>query len=151
MNKKLGTLSLILAALALCVSLVTLGLTLRKNEAPAQNADPTGKGEVQYVLYLGTNDKDSNAPKFSPEEAKAQVDAVLTDYFQGFTIQEATGGWVGDNGAVYHEYTLVIYLSDTDLDQVHRAADALIRTFNQSSVLIQSNLTQTEFYSTKNQ
>ena len=143
MNKKLGTLSLVLAALALCVSLVTLGLTLRQE-------NPSGEGEVQYVLYLGTNDKDSNAPKFSPEEAKAQVDAVLTDYFQGFTVQEATGGWVGDNGTVYHEYTIVIYLSDTDLAQVHKAADALIRTFNQSSVLIQSNLTQTEFYSTEN-
>ena len=145
MNKKLGAIALILAVLSLCASLVSLGLTLRNNGKAA-----SGEGDVQYVLYLGTNDKDTNEPKFSPDEAKAQVDAVLTNYFGGFTIQEANGGWVGDDGTVYHEYTIVIYLSDTELEQVHRAADALIRVFNQSSVLIQSNVTQTEFYSTEN-
>ena len=41
----------------------------------------------------------------------------------------------------------MIYLSDTTLDKVHAAADELIRTFQQSSVLIQSNRTVTEFYS----
>jgi hypothetical protein len=44
---------------------------------------------------------------------------------------------------------LVIYLSDTTEDQVHAAADELIRVFNQSSILIQANPTKTEFYSAK--
>ena len=48
------------------------------------------------------------------------------------------------------EYTLVIYLSDTDLTQVHKAADEMIRLFHQSSVLIQANQTVTEFYSGSN-
>ena len=41
----------------------------------------------------------------------------------------------------------MIYLSDTTREQVHAAADELIRVFDQSSVLIQANETQTEFYS----
>ena len=49
------------------------------------------------------------------------------------------------------EYTLVIYLSDTTLDQVHAAADEMTRAFHQSSVLIQENPTRTEFYSPANQ
>ena len=42
------------------------------------------------------------------------------------------------------------YLSDTDADAVHAAADDLIRAFNQSSVLIQENRTATEFYAGSN-
>ena len=41
----------------------------------------------------------------------------------------------------------MIYLSDTTLDKVHAAADEMVETFRQSSVLIQENPTKTEFYS----
>ena len=51
-----------------------------------------------------------------------------------------------DFGTLYTEHTLVIYLSDTDLESVHSAADELIEVFNQSSVLIQANETKTDFY-----
>ena len=65
----------------------------------------------------------------------------------GYTIQDANGGWIGDDGTEYQEYTLVVYLSDTTEDQVHALCDTLIDTYNQSSVLIQMNKTKTEFYS----
>ena len=96
-------------------------------------------------MYLGTNDKDTNQPVYNPEEAKAQVERILLEHFGGYTIQEANGGWI-DGDTVYKEYTLVIYLSDTNIDDVHAAADDMIKTFNQSSVLIQANQTVTEFY-----
>lgn len=102
--------------------------------------------DIQYVLYLGTNDKDTNQPVFSKEEAKEAAKEILIDHFGGYTIQEAEGGWK-DGDTIYQEYTLVIYLSDTSLDEVHSAADELISKFHQSSVLIQSNQTTTEFYS----
>ena len=65
----------------------------------------------------------------------------------GYTIQEANGGWIDDDGTEYQEYTLVIYLSDTSEEDVHALCDILIDTYNQSSVLIQMNKTKTEFYS----
>ena len=104
-------------------------------------------GGVQYVLYLGTNDKDTNKPVFTQAEALEKARSVLIRLFGGYTIQEAHGGWIGDDGMEYQEYTLVIYLSDTTEDQVHAAADELISLINQSSVLIQANPTKTEFYS----
>ena len=103
--------------------------------------------DVQYVMYLGTNDKDTDKPVFTQAEAKEKAKEILIKHFGGYTIQEADGGWVGDDGTVYQEYTLVIYLSDTTEDAVHAAADELIETFNQSSILIQKNPTTTEFYS----
>ncbi len=123
---------------------------LRAGPGAAVKAEAAGeteeKASVQYVLYLGTNDKDTNTPVFTQAEAMEQAKAILIRNFGGYTIQEAHGGWVSD-GKEYQEYTLVIYLSDTTLNQVHAAADELIRTFNQSSILIQENPTRTEFYS----
>ena len=110
--------------------------------------DAEEKTDIQYVLYLGTNDKDTNKPVFTQAEAMEQAKAILIRHFGGYTIQEAHGGWI-DNGTEYQEYTLVIYLSDTTPDQIHTAADEMIEVFRQSSVLIQENPTRTEFYSGK--
>lgn len=137
--KKLGIAALILALIALALSVFDL-------VTPPKNAEQE-EYDVQYVMYLGTNDKDSYEPFGTPEVCKARVDEVLTRHFEGFTIQEANGGWTNENGTVDHEYTVVILLSDTTLEKVHAAADDLIREFNQSSVLIQANRTKTEFYS----
>ncbi len=119
-------------------------------EAPADGtADASGdeaKNDVQYVMYVGTNDKDTNEPVFSQEESREKAEEILIDLFGGYTIQEAAGGWKSDDGKIVQEYTLVIYLSDTDLDHVHTAADRMIDTFHQSSILIQENPTSTEFY-----
>ena len=123
-----------------------------KEEAPAAEPAPaqeeaSANDGVQYVLYLGTNDKDTDKPVFTQAEAMEKARAVLIRLFGGYTIQEAHGGWIGDDGTEYQEYTLVIYLSDTTEDKVHAAADELISLFNQSSVMIQANPTKTEFYS----
>jgi hypothetical protein len=99
-------------------------------------------------MFLGTNEKDTNAPVFSPEEAKVKAADIRVEHFGGYTIQEANGGWL-DGDTLYQEYTLVIYLSDTNEQAVHAAADELVETFRQSSVLIQANPTTTEFYSGK--
>ena len=114
--------------------------------APAQE-EARDSGDVQYVMYLGTNDKDTNKPVFTQAEAVEKAREILLAHFGGYTIQEALGGWIGDDNTQYQEYTLVIYLSDTTEDAVHAAADEMIETFNQSSVLIQKNPTTTEFYS----
>ena len=124
-----------------------------ENEKPAE-AEPaaekepeeSGQADVQYVLYVGTNDKDTNKPVFTQSEAMEQAKDILIRHFGGYTIQEANGGWI-DEGKEYQEYTLVIYLSDTAIDEIHAAADELIEVFHQSSVLIQENPTRTEFYS----
>lgn len=137
-----------LSAIALIIAVIALGLSVYNTATkPAPIEEKTY--DIQYVMYLGTNDKDTYQPFGTPEEAKAKVDEVLTKHFEGFTIQEANGGWTNENGTVDHEYTVVILLSDTTLEKVHAASDDLIKAFNQSSVLIQANQTTTEFYSGK--
>ena len=111
--------------------------------APAAEAEE--KEDVQYVLFLGTNDKDTNKPVFTQDEAMEKAKDILIRRFSGYTIQEAHGGWI-DNGKVFQEYTLIIYLSDTTPELVHDAAAEMVETFHQSSVLIHANKTTTEFY-----
>ena len=97
--------------------------------APAESAaEPETSEGVQYVLYLGTNDKDTNRPVFTQAEAQEKLKDILIRHFGGYTIQDALGGWVGDD-KLYQEYTLVIYLSDTTEEAVHAAADEMLETF----------------------
>ena len=139
MSKKLGIIAIVISVIALGFSV--FGFISSPKQEEKEEFD------IQYVLFLGTNDKDTYAPYGTPEEVKTKVDEVLTKHVEGFTIQEANGGWTNDNGTVDHEYTVVILLSDTTIDKVHAICDDLIKTFNQSAILVQSNRTKTEFYS----
>ena len=141
MKKAASAMISMLLLLVLCA-----GLSIAENANATDAAGAGEYGDVQYVLYLGTNDKDTNAPVFTQMEAMERAREILIRHFGGYTIQEAHGGWI-DKDTEYQEYTLVIYLSDTTLDQVHAAANEMIETFRQSSVLIQENPTRTEFYS----
>ena len=122
---------------------------LAEDRVPEED-EPSVELDTQYVMYLGTNDKDTGKPVFTQEEAKEAAREILMSHFGGYTLQEAYGGWIDEEGKECQEYTLAIYLSDTTLDEVHAAADELVEKFNQSSVLIQTNPTQTEFYSGAN-
>ena len=143
MNKK------IVIAIISAVCVVAIGLSIaalavvcvKGSDVPAQQ-----QIDEQYVVYLGTNDKDTNLPVFDRAVAKEKAIEILLEHFGGYTIQEADGGWV-DGETTYTEFTLVIYLSDTTSDKVHAAADEMLQVFHQSSVLIQANRTVTEFYS----
>ena len=141
MSKKLGSVIAVIAVIALCLSAVDLYLALKPVEKPYS--------DVQYVLFLGTNDKDTNEPVFPVEEAITRLKSILIRSFGGYTIQEANGGWIDDAGVEYQEYTLMIYLSDTTAEKVHILCDELLEVFNQNSILIQADSSATEFYSGK--
>lgn len=154
MNNRSSKIAVFTAAIALCLSVVSLCLVLdsKKADIPEPSLSIQADGdiaadEVQYVVYLGTNDKDTNEPVFPPEEARGILEDILLERMGGYTIQEARGGWIGDDGMKYQEYTLVIILSDTDEAAVHALCDELIERFDQNSVMIQTNETTTEFYS----
>lgn len=123
------------------------GETSSASSAETSEASAVVAEDQEFLLYLGTNDKDTNEPVYSPEESKERAKAILIKNFGGYTIQEAEGGWIGDDGTEYQEYTMVIHLSDTDIDTVHAASKELIEEFHQSSVLINTQYVQTEFYS----
>jgi hypothetical protein len=111
----------------------------------AAPVEPEQSPGTQYVLYLGTNDMDTNKPVFTQTEAREKAREILVRRFGGYTILDASGGWI-DGDTVYQEYTLVIYLSDTTEEDVKAAADELMEVFRQRSILIQTVPSTNEFY-----
>ena len=50
--------------------------------------------DIQYVIYLGTNDKDTNTPVFTQMEAIEQAKVILIRHFGGFTLRRLmAAGW----------------------------------------------------------
>lgn len=70
-------------------------------------------------------------------------------YFEGYTLQDATGAWTDETGEITHEYTLVCYFDSADKATVYQAADDIIRELNQNTVLIEEDEIALEFYGGK--
>ena len=132
--------SLVIACISLGISLVCL------KEYKRKKVDPLSKGELQYVMYVGTNDKDTYKLETTKENAMKVVDTICHKYFEGYTIQEAIGSWTDRRHNVTHEYTIVCYFDNTDLQTVYKAADEIIEQLNQNTVLIEQDLIEIEYY-----
>ncbi len=139
MKDKFALISSILSLIAVIMS----GIAFVKGNQPS----PTEQKDVQYVMYLGLPDKNEDGTEFTDAQAKDLLETILVRHFSGYTIQNALGGWTEDDGTYDHENSLVIYLSDTDMEHVKEAADELLKEFDQHTILIQTNETVTEFYS----
>ena len=70
MEKKLSIIAVVLAVIALALAVFSL-VSPPKTEKQEEL-------DTQYVMYLGTNDKDTYEPYGTPEETKAKVDEVLS-------------------------------------------------------------------------
>ena len=143
--KDKSTVACIVAVISLIIAVVSIIFSLG-NKTPATQ---DGEEIVQYVMYIGTNDKDTYAPRYSEQEAKDIVDGICLEYFEGYTLQEATGSWIDEKNNVTHEYTLVCYFDGTDKETVYKAADDIIVALNQNTILIESSTVTMEYYSGK--
>ena len=143
MKDKLGIIAVVLASISLILSLFAF---TARSAAPAPSEETT-----QYVMYIGTNDKDTYKPEHTQEEAKQIVDEICLKNFDGYTLQEATGSWTDEKNNVTHEYTIVCYFDDADEEVVYKTADEIIEALNQNTVLIERDDIRTEYYSGKKQ
>ena len=142
-NKTLSIAAIILAVVSFGVSIASFCAK------PAAKADDFSDAEVQYVMYVGTNDKDTYKPEHTEEEAKKIVDQICLSHFEGYTLQEATGAWTDEKNNITHEYTLVCYFDGADKETVYAAADEIREKLNQNSVLIEEDQIKVEYYGGK--
>lgn len=139
MKDKFALISSILSLIAVIMS----GIAFVKGNQPS----PTEQKDVQYVMFLGLPAENEDGSEFTDAQAKDLLETILVRHFSGYTIQNALGGWTDDDGNYDHENSLVIYISDTDMEHVKAAADEMLKEFDQNTILIQTNETVTEFYS----
>ena len=100
----------------------------------------------QYVMYVGTNDKDSYSQLISTEDAKKMIDEICFRYVEGYTIMDAIGSWTDEKKNVTKENTIVCYFDNTDKTVVHKIADEIIKALNQNTVLIEKDELEMEYY-----
>jgi len=174
MSKKTGIIAMVISVVSLCCSIASIANMLQMKNMQAVPAvetvqdtasvaavldavneeaqdtvaqEPSGDTATQYVMYVGTNDKDTYKPEHTNEEAMEIVDQICLKYFEGYTLQEATGSWTDETGTPTHEYTLVCYFDAADEATVYEAADEIIKELNQNTVLIEKTEIEMEYYS----
>ncbi len=141
--KKANLLAVIIALSSLVVAIV--GFVVNRPAGGAAESEKT----IQYVMYIGTNDKDTYEPKYTQEEAREIVDKICLSNFEGYTLQEATGSWVDEKNNITHEYTIVCYFDGADKETVYKTADEIIVALNQNTVLIERSEIDMDYYGGK--
>ena len=106
------------------------------------------KSEIEYTLYVGTNDKETYQLEMPLEEAKSIIHNTMMDHFSdGFTMYDAKGVWRDEKNVVTLEYSFVCIVEKADKAEVYKAADELIVKLNQSTILIVANsISNADFY-----
>ena len=103
----------------------------------------------QYVLYIGLNDKDTYEQIIPTADARDIVNRICTKYVEGYTVSEASGGWVDETGTLTEETTLVYILSDAEEKDVIAIMDEVLASLNQNSILVERREHACSFYSGK--
>ena len=108
--------------------------------------------ELEYTIYIGTNDKDTFQLEIPLDEARSIIYNTMINYFSdGFTMHDANGVWKDENNDITLEYTFVCIIENADIDEIHKAADELILKLDQNSILIVSNsVEEINFYNGQN-
>lgn len=93
---------------------------------------------VKYTLYVGLNDKDSKIQEISTIDAyKIIVNVCKTSGLDGFTIGEATGFYVHEDGEIVTEKSLrieILFSSNEVIDAIIKDIKTIL---NQESVVKQ--------------
>lgn len=93
---------------------------------------------VKYTLYVGLNDKDSKIQEISTIDAyKIIVNVCKISGLDGFTIGEATGFYVHEDGEIVTEKSLrieILFSSNEVIDAIIKDIKTIL---NQESVVKQ--------------
>lgn len=91
----------------------------------------------KHILFLGLNDKDSKMQEISTLDAYKITMATIKKYYDGATVQEATGFYTHKNGESVIEKSLVISILFAEDEKTARLAEDLKTLFNQESIALQ--------------
>lgn len=93
---------------------------------------------IKYSLYLGLNDKDTKTQKIDTLEAYKILCNLLKSYnIEGFTVYNAHGFYVHDDGTYTVENTLKVELMFIDEITIDNIIKQLKIIFNQESIIKQ--------------
>jgi len=103
----------------------------------------------KYVLFIGTNDKDTYDQIIPTDEAINIVNEICSRYTGGWTSSMARGGWLDETNTLTQETTLVYHFIYTDEDAIISIMDEVLTALNQNSILIERQDVSSAFYNGK--
>ena len=121
-----------------CVVLLVMGRVGRRQQL--NSAQP------QYVMYVGTIDKD-NMNQIPSSEAQKTIEDVLVQHFDNFTMRETDGVWTTEDGTVVHGPMYMVIIHGGDTKELHAAASELNTKLNIADILIEHDEVFSEYYS----
>lgn len=110
--------------------------TQKNNTAESILSDQMETGE-KYIIYIGTNDKDTYQQEIPTNEARDMVNAICAKYVEGYTASDAKGGWVDETDTLTQENTLVYSFYNIKEEQLIQIMDEVREKLNQNSILVE--------------
>ena len=110
--------------------------TQKNNTAESILSDQMETGE-KYIIYIGTNDKDTYQQEIPTNEARDMVNAICAKYVEGYTASDAKGGWVDETDTLTQENTLVYSFYNIKEEQLIQVMDEVREKLNQNSILLE--------------
>lgn len=99
----------------------------------------------KYILYVGLNDKTTKLQEISTINAyKMVVNVCKNNGLEGFTISDAMGFYIHDNGDVVTEKSIKIEILFTDEKTINNIIDELKIILNQETIIKQVELVTSE-------
>lgn len=105
----------------------------------------------KYIIYIGTNDKDTYQQEISTEDARNMVNAICAKYVDGYTASDAKGGWVDETDTLTQENTLVYSFYNVKEETLIQVMDEVLEKLNQNSILVERQEAVYTYYDTKGQ
>ena len=141
----------ILAALPVLnfLALIIVIAYLAAGPAPASGGALSGQLETgeKYILYIGTNDKETYTQLIPTEEARETVDEICAKYTGGYTESDARGGWTDETGTLTRENTLVYEFYQIEEETLVQIMDEILAALNQNSILVEKRAVSYTYYS----
>ena len=99
-----------------------------------------------YVMYIGTNDKDTYEQIIPTGDAVGIVNEICAKYAEGYTMSLAEGGWVDEEGVLTQENTLIYTFAYIEESAVVSIMDEVLTALNQNSILVERRDISGAFY-----
>jgi len=112
----------------------------------AVQPEPGTSEEFKYTLYIGLNDKDTYTQLLSTEEAENKASNIVLKHVDGFTRFLGKGAYQDEKGIVTYENSLVFEIYAATEDQIKAIMDELLQELNQSSILVERERVNCQFY-----
>jgi len=101
---------------------------------------------AQYILYIGTNDKDTYEQIIPTDEARDIVNAICAKYVNGYTSDVCEGGWVDEKNILTEENTFVYTINGADETAIISIMNEVLTALNQNAILIERRDVSSVFY-----